>query len=567
MQHSAPFDTWLARWFRPLLCLGVLLNLSGLGGTLADTDATQYATVARTMAESGNFVELVSEGRDWLDKPHLPFWLTALSFRLFGVGTVAYKLPALLFWALALLYTYRYAQHLYSRTVARLAVLLLLPAYHLVLSNNDVRAEPYLTGLIIGSLYHLVRAHERRFSAHLVWGALLAAGAVMTKGIFVLTAPGAGLALHWALHRQWREFIHPRWWVALLLVGVFILPELYCLHQQFDLHPEKVVFGQTGVSGLRFFFWDSQVGRFFNTGPIRARGEPFFFLHTSLWAFLPWSLLLYASVLFTLVSGRVRAMGQREFFTSGAAAGLFLLFSLSGFQLPHYTNILVPFFSILVASWLVALEGEGARRAIWRVQLGVCGVLVLLALGLLWAFRPPHALVGAAWVVLLAAAALRLFPDGGVAHAVGRSFGVALAFSSTLNLFFFPALLTYQAGSEAARVVNQQPALRVGMYETNAYSFEFYTRARVERWDLTALKEAASAGPVHFYLPEEAAQGVREAGLAVRPLGVFGHFRISKPRWAFVHHATRSSVLRPMLLAEVRLAEPSAPALTAQPTE
>ena len=42
-------------------------------------------------------------------------------------------------------------------------------------------------------------------------------------------------------------------YILVALTGIFILPELYCLYAQFDAHPEKMVFGQTGVSGLNFF--------------------------------------------------------------------------------------------------------------------------------------------------------------------------------------------------------------------------------------------------------------------------------------------------------------------------
>ena len=46
----------------------------------------------------------------------------------------------------------------------------------------------------------------------------------------------------------------------------------------------------TSVSGIRFFFWDSQFGRFFNTGPIKGSGDPFFYFHTPVsYTHLNWS--------------------------------------------------------------------------------------------------------------------------------------------------------------------------------------------------------------------------------------------------------------------------------------
>ena len=128
-----------------------------------------------------------------------------------------------------------------------------------------------------------------------------------------------------------------------ILLALFVtLPELWELYGQFDANPEKVVFGKTGVSGIRFFFWDSQFGRFFNTGPIKGAGEPTFFLHTTLWAFLPWSLLFYAAV-WALIRKTLR---PAAWVAVGSVGATFLLFSAASFQLPTYPNIFYPFMSV-----------------------------------------------------------------------------------------------------------------------------------------------------------------------------------------------------------------------------
>jgi hypothetical protein len=83
-----------------------------------------------------------------------------------------------------------------------------------------------------------------------------------------------------------------------LLTVIFTIPEIYALYIQFDLHPEKVVFNKQHVSGIKWFLWDSQFGRFTNDGPItRKQGDVFFFIHTLLWAFAPWCLLFYYAAL------------------------------------------------------------------------------------------------------------------------------------------------------------------------------------------------------------------------------------------------------------------------------
>ena len=135
--------------FSLLMVLAVLVNFSGLFVTIMGPDGVLYASIAKTMAQTGNFTELFAEGKDWLDKPHFPFWVTALSFRLFGFATWAYKLPAILFLMMGAGYTWLLARDLYGKEVAGWATLILLTAEHIIISNNDVRAEPYLTGAII----------------------------------------------------------------------------------------------------------------------------------------------------------------------------------------------------------------------------------------------------------------------------------------------------------------------------------------------------------------------------------------------------------------------------------
>lgn len=251
------------KWLYLLIGIAVLVNFSALFVPVIGPDGTLYASIAKTMAQSNNFVDLYAYGQDWLDKPHFPFWITALSFRLFGICTWAYKLPGILLMMMGAFYTYLFGKALYNKQTGLWAMLILLTAQHIILSNNDVRAEPFLTGLIIASVYHLYQSHIKNSYLQLLWGCLFAAAAIMTKGVFAIIPIGGAIAGHFIITKQWKQLFNLRWLIAIVLTLIFILPELYCLYQQFDLHPEKLVFGEHGVSGVRFFFWDSQFGRFF----------------------------------------------------------------------------------------------------------------------------------------------------------------------------------------------------------------------------------------------------------------------------------------------------------------
>ena len=283
--------------FTILMGLVILLNLTGLFNEILEPDGTLYAGLSKQIATSGNWLNLWINGADWLDKPHLPFWLAAISFKIFGISAFAYKLPSFVFFIVSIFYCYRLAETLYSKEVARLAALIYATALHTIISNFDGKVEIYLTAFVVAAVYHVFRAFKRAWFWHIVAAALFTACAIMTKGIFVLVTIAAGFVIYWVRTGQWREFIKIKWYLFLLFTLLFILPELYSLYSQFDLHPEKIIFGKKNVSGLKFFFWDSQFGRFFNSGPITGKGDLSFFLHTSLWAFIPWSVVLVPAVI------------------------------------------------------------------------------------------------------------------------------------------------------------------------------------------------------------------------------------------------------------------------------
>ena len=74
---------------------------------LNEGDSVLYAALSQHMVSTGNWNDLMLEGRDWLDKPHFPFWLGALSFSWLGVSVFAYMLPGFLCHLLGAFYTYR----------------------------------------------------------------------------------------------------------------------------------------------------------------------------------------------------------------------------------------------------------------------------------------------------------------------------------------------------------------------------------------------------------------------------------------------------------------------------
>jgi len=534
------------RYFPLLILLGIILNATGLFNDVLEPDGTLYATIAKHMALHNDWINLFGDNHDWLDKPHFPFWITALSYKLLGINSFAYKFPGFIFWVLGLRFTYLLAKELYNATVAQVTVLVYIIALHAVLANFDVRAEPYLTTLTIASIYYVYKVYKEKKVWYLVLAALFAACAVMTKGIFALLTIGGGFVVYWIVNREWNQFTNYRWYLFILLLFIFILPELYCLYVQFDMHPEKIVFGTTNVSGIKFFFWDSQFGRFFNTGPIQGSGDISFFLHTTLWAFLPWSIIFCFAVA-NLFRRNNRLSKKAQWIIFGSAGLTFLLFSLSKFQLPHYIIILFPQFSIIVANYLVTIfEGNALRtqKFLFAQQTVILVIAAALVIFLIVFMNLPSQIILILFVVLVLVASLIVFRKRNFINLFFRGFAFAVILYPFLNFSFYPYIMQYQSGMIAARwLKDNNYKAPFAMYNTFLHSFEFYADGE-PNWLYTtddAKQFAAAHQPCIIYAADEKIDSLQQAGLKVKRLHSFEYFRISMLTGEFLNPATRSN--------------------------
>jgi 4-amino-4-deoxy-L-arabinose transferase-like glycosyltransferase len=545
------------KWYYLFLGLALAVNFSGLFVPLMNPDATLYATIAKTMVLRNDYVNIYVGDADWLDKPHFPFWVAAAFFKIFGINNWAYKLSGIVFMLMGAAYTWLFAKRLYGTGVAMWALLILLTAQHIVLSDNDVRAEPYLTGLVIAAVYHFYRSYTKPGFWHLLAACLFTACAIMTKGIFVLVTIGGAIGGHLIITKQWKQVFNLRWVQAVLLIGLLILPEIYCLYTQFDDHPEKVVFGQHSVSGIRFFFWDSQFGRFFNTGPIKnGTGDPFFFIHTTLWAFLPWSLLLFIAI-YQFIKDGIKSVKRTEWHTLSGALLTFVMFSASKFQLPHYINIIFPFFSILTAQYIFTVKSVKSIRAINITQWIVIVLLFTILIVLHNFYRPDAQMLLIAIGVPVLMLALLLLPGQfgkNWYERVGFRCIIACAMVNFyLNWVFYPDVLKYQAGSEAGMYINLQdypaglPVLQSG--DDYNFALEFYLDRPMVNIPADGSAKLPK-GQFLLYAPADMINNITH-NQPVRTLKTFERYAITRLKPGFLNKVTRNSELTIMKLVIV----------------
>jgi 4-amino-4-deoxy-L-arabinose transferase-like glycosyltransferase len=220
-----------------------------------------------------------------------------------------------------------------------LAALIFASCQAMFLITNDVRTDTILTGAIIFSIWSCVAFVNYGKWIWLVAASLGIAAGMLAKGPIGIMAPGLALGAHFVLRREWKSIFKWQWIVMVLVVAVLISPMLWGLYQQFDAHPEK------GVSGVRFFLWDQSFGRltgdnpFVNSQKTPQPSAPLFFVHTVIWAFLPWSLFLIlglARQAKALFNARFLLSKNEEAITLGGFVLVFLGMSLSAYKLPHY---------------------------------------------------------------------------------------------------------------------------------------------------------------------------------------------------------------------------------------
>ena len=108
-----------------LILLALVIYVAGLQLNIMDVDSAQYASISQEMEQSGSYLEVKNKGQDYLDKPPLLFWTSALSFKLFGFHNWSFKLIPFLLALASIRATHRLGRLLVDEQVGRWAAVML----------------------------------------------------------------------------------------------------------------------------------------------------------------------------------------------------------------------------------------------------------------------------------------------------------------------------------------------------------------------------------------------------------------------------------------------------------
>ena len=545
--------------YRIFMFLMVLVYTAGLFVTLFENDSAQFAVMSMRMVQENDFINLIKGTEDYLDKPHMHFWLAAMSYKIFGVYDWAYRIPALLITILGVYSCYGLGARLYNKEVGKLASLIFLTAQTIVLSSIDVRTDAVLTGFTIFSIWQLVCYIDGQNFKHLAWGAVGAGLAFSTKGQIAILVIGLPILCHLIYQKKWAILFDWRIIVGLLVFLIVTSPMLYAYYQQFDLHPEKVIRGRSGRSGILFIFWEQSFERLSGTGVGKNSSDYFFFFHSYLWVFLPWTIIgLFAFITRwkKLIKDKFKQAENTEFLTVGGITLIFILISFAQFKLPHYLNITMPLFAVLSASFLYFLPKDSGLK-IWRYLLGcqsfIAILVSILALVLcLWVFElssmPGFGLLLLGILVL---AYITFQQELILNRIVTISVGSSILINAVLNLHFYPTLLEYQAGSTMAHIVRREqvpPGSIFKLSERYTWSLDFYNQNPLNTISKEELNEEHD---IWLYITQKELEELSGLGYDWDRQYTVDHFRITRLQARFLNPATRSEVLKKMHLVHL----------------
>jgi 4-amino-4-deoxy-L-arabinose transferase-like glycosyltransferase len=363
MRNKKQF-TWML--LVPLI-LTTIVYMATSNRAVIDYDEGHYSQVAKQMLLRNDWITPYDNGVRFLEKPPLMYWITALSFRFFGISEFALRLPTVLaVVALVWIVTWMAARAAgqLSGVIAGVCTAFSVGTY---LFTREALHDVWLVLFLTLAIYAFWEWHgnpQKSLPFSLLFYAA-AAGAVMTKSL-VGIAFSAGIVFVFFLLRKER----PRWRALHIVpgIGLFLLLVI----------PWHLMAALRNHDFVWSFFLNEQVLRFFgkHDPPIPwSISLPIFWLLIPVW-FFPWTAFLPAAVV-TCQKSSEREEASLMHLCLASLIVILGFYSVSG-RLEHYAFPVLPPLSLAVG---VALSQTGQRKSVtWGFRtLAIVSATLLLA--------------------------------------------------------------------------------------------------------------------------------------------------------------------------------------------
>ncbi len=316
------------------------------------------------MLDSGAFWLITHAGAPTFDNTPLPFWLTVLSFSIFGVSSYAAIVPSALFASGIVLMTYRLSLLLYKDCwIAFASAFVLLFPGMFVDSARRAMVDIPLAFFVTLAFFAVFKARDLK-PWYLVFG-FATAGAILSKsvlGLFPLMVTGA----FFIFSRQWKEIVNP-WFLSGSLIALILGFTWHIINWQhhgqgfIDAHFGWLIFDRSFSGTKKAFYFLGYTKDFLKTH----------------WPWLPFMLVGLAQ------------FGKRGFKDKDKTALLlflwpvltFLVMSTSKNQTLRYLFMIFPALAIVTARTISAWMGTERKNQALAIMAGVIAATTLFVNG------------------------------------------------------------------------------------------------------------------------------------------------------------------------------------------
>lgn len=348
-----------------------------------EPDEARYGEIAREMLQLRDFIVPHLNYVAYVEKPPLLYWLTALSYRIFGIDELAARLIPALSAMLGVLATFIFADRAMGRRRALMAIAILATAPLYAVMAQVLTTDMLLCALMTVAIFALF-LHYRDGGIWCWIGYLAMALATLTKGPVGIALPALTMLvfLWWesALGGVLRRF-HAI--AGAVLVLAIVAPWFIA-----------VAIREPGFLG--FYFVGEHLRRIFE--PSFSHGEPvYFYIPVILAGLLPWSMLV------PFLTWRRMAPNPARRYCVIASVVILGTFSASSGKLIPYVLPAFPPLVVLLADGIISCawpdDAHQLRSPDVRILmesgplLGLIGAGVIIAALKAASFRTPYAML------------------------------------------------------------------------------------------------------------------------------------------------------------------------------